>query len=156
MNPQNLSEEIISDFRDAFKTFDTDEDGYLSLKELGDLLISLGQPVSPEELKEMTNEVDIEGNGTVDFKEFIQLMARKMRDFDNEEEYIEAFKLFDKNLDDLISIDELRDVMSILGQYVWGESPSEEDLMQMIKEADLDFDGYLNFSEFLKKIQNTH
>ena len=79
-----------------------------------------------------------------------------MRDFDNEEEYIEAFKLFDKNLDDLISIDELRDVMSILGQYVWGESPSEEDLMQMIKEADLDFDGYLNFSEFLKKIQNTH
>ena len=45
---------------------------------------------------------------------FIQLMARKMRDFDNEEEYIEAFKLFDKNLDDLISIDELRDVMSIL------------------------------------------
>jgi len=83
-------------------------------------------------------------------------MARKMRDFDNEEEYIEAFKLFDKNLDDLISIDELRDVMSILGQYVWGESPTEEDLMQMIKEADLDFDGYLNFSEFLKKIQNTH
>jgi calmodulin len=79
-----------------------------------------------------------------------------MRDFDNEEEYIEAFKLFDKNLDDLISIDELRDVMSILGQYVWGESPTEEDLMQMIKEADLDFDGYLNFSEFLKKIQNTH
>ena len=64
--------------------------------------------------------------------------------------------MFDKNLDDLISIDELRDVMSILGQYIWGESPSEEDLMQMIKEADLDFDGYLNFSEFLKKIQNTH
>ena len=91
MNSQNLSEEIISDFRDAFKTFDTDEDGYLSLKELGDLLISLGQPVTPEQLKEMTNEVDIEGNGTVDFKEFIQLMARKMRDFDNEEEYIEAF-----------------------------------------------------------------
>ena len=83
-----MTEELIADFRDAFKTFDTDEDGYLSFKELGDLLISLGVPVTKEELTEMTNEIDIEGNGTIDFKEFILLMARKMRDYDNEDEYI--------------------------------------------------------------------
>ena len=43
-NQNNLGamiEELISDFRDTFKTFDTDDDGYLSFKELGDLLISL-------------------------------------------------------------------------------------------------------------------
>ena len=80
-------------------------------------------------------------------------MARKLRDMDNEEEYIEAFKIFDKNSDDLISIDELREVMTILGQYVWNETPSDEEIVQMIKDADEDFDGYLNFSEFLKKIQ---
>ena len=51
-----MTEELIGDFRDAFKTFDTDEDGYLSLKELKDLLISLGQDVSNEELTEMINE----------------------------------------------------------------------------------------------------
>ena len=143
---KQLSELTIGDYRDAFKTFDTDEDGYLSLKEVSDLLISLGTPVSEDELREMTNEVDIEGNGTVDFKEFIQLMARKLRDMDNEEEYIEAFKIFDKNSDDLISIDELREVMTILGQYVWGETPTDEEIVQMIKDADEDFDGYLNFS----------
>ena len=98
-----MTEELISDFRDAFKTFDTDEDGYLSLKELKDLLIELGVPVTNEELTEMTNEIDIEGNGTIDFKEFILLMARKMRDYDNEDEYIEAFRIIDKNNDDLIS-----------------------------------------------------
>ena len=153
-SPQKqLSELTIGDYRDAFKTFDLDEDGYLSLKEVSDLLMSLGMPVSEDELREMTNEVDIEGNGTVDFKEFIQLMARKLRDMDNEEEYIEAFKIFDKNSDDLISIDELREVMTILGQYVWNETPSDEEIVQMIKDADEDFDGYLNFSEFLKKIQ---
>ena len=150
---KQLSELTIGDYRDAFKTFDLDEDGYLSLKEVSDLLMSLGMPVSEDELREMTNEVDIEGNGTVDFKEFIQLMARKLRDMDNEEEYIEAFKIFDKNSDDLISIDELREVMTILGQYVWNETPSDEEIVQMIKDADEDFDGYLNFSEFLKKIQ---
>ena len=156
-SPQKqLSELTIGDYRDAFKTFDLDEDGYLSLKEVSDLLMSLGMPVSEDELREMTNEVDIEGNGTVDFKEIIQLMARKLRDMDNEEEYIEAFKIFDKNSDDLISIDELREVMTILGQYVWNETPSDEEIVQMIKDADEDFDGYLNFSEFLKKIQSIH
>ena len=139
-SPQKqLSELTIGDYRDAFKTFDLDEDGYLSLKEVSDLLMSLGMPVSEDELREMTNEVDIEGNGTVDFKEFIQLMARKLRDMDNEEEYIEAFKIFDKNSDDLISIDELREVMTILGQYVWNETPSDEEIVQMIKDADEDF-----------------
>ena len=151
-----MTEELISDFKDAFKTFDTDEDGYLSLKELGDLLISLGQPVTEEELREMTNEIDIEQNGTIDFKEFILLMARKMRDYDNEDEYIEAFRIIDKNKDDLISKEELKEAMTIIGQFVWGESPTDEDIAYMIKEADTDGDGFLHYSDFIKKIKSIH
>ena len=151
-----MTEELISDFRDAFKTFDTDEDGYLSFKELADLLISLGVPVTKEELTEITNEVDIEGNGTIDFKEFILLMARKMRDYDNEDEYIEAFKIFDKNGDDLISKEEMKEVMTILGQFVWGESPTDDDIALMIKEADTDGDEFLHYSDFIKKIKSIH
>ena len=155
-NSGAMTEELISDFRDAFKTFDTDEDGYLSFKELGDLLISLGVPVTKEELTEMTNEVDIEGNGTIDFKEFILLMARKMRDYDNEDEYIEAFRIFDKNNDDLISKEELKEVMTILGQFVWGESPTDDDIALMIKEADTDGDEFLHYSDFIRKIKSIH
>ena len=151
-----MTEELISDFRDAFKTFDTDEDGYLSLKELRDLLISLGQEVTNEEITEMTNEIDIEGNGTIDFKEFILLMARKMRDYDNEDEYIEAFRIFDKNRNDLISKEELKEAMTIIGQFVWGESPTDEDIEYMIKEADTDGDGFLHYSDFIKKIKSIH
>ena len=151
-----LTEEMIGDYRDAFKRFDLDQDGYLSLKELGDLLISLGHPVSQEDLRDMTNEIDIEGNGTVDFKEFIQLMARKIRDIDNEEEYIEAFKIFDRNNDDSISVEEMKEIMTILGQYVWGVSPTDEEMIEMIKEADTDYDGYLHYSDFIKKIKSIH
>ena len=151
-----MTEELIADFRDAFKTFDTDEDGYLSLKELGDLLIELGVPVSKEELTEMTNEIDIEGNGTIDFKEFILLMARKMRDYDNEDEYIEAFRIIDQNNDDLISKEELKDAMTRIGQFVWGESPTDEDIAYMIKEADTDGDGFLHYSDFIRKIKSIH
>jgi Ca2+-binding EF-hand superfamily protein len=37
------------------------------------------------------------GNGTIDFPEFLTMMARKMKDTDSEEEEIrEAFRVFDK------------------------------------------------------------
>jgi hypothetical protein len=40
---------------------------------------SLGQNPTEAELQDMVNEVDADGNGTIDFPEFIQLMARKMK-----------------------------------------------------------------------------
>ena len=36
------------------------------------------------------------GNGTIDFPEFLTMMARKMKDTDSEEEIKEAFRVFDK------------------------------------------------------------
>ena len=53
---------------------------------------SLGQNPTEAELQDMINEVDADGNGTIDFPEFLSLMARKMKDTDTEEELIEAFK----------------------------------------------------------------
>ena len=57
---------------------------------------SLGQNPTEAELQDMINEVDADGNGTIDFPEFLTMMARKMRDTDSEEEIKEAFKVFDK------------------------------------------------------------
>jgi len=37
------------------------------------------------------------GNGTIDFEEFINMMAKKMRETDSEEELREAFRVFDKD-----------------------------------------------------------
>ena len=54
---------------------------------------SLGQNPTEAELQDMINEVDADGNGTIDFPEFLTLMARKMKDTDSEEEILEAFKV---------------------------------------------------------------
>ena len=40
---------------------------------------SLGQNPTEAELQDMINEVDADGNGTIDFPEFLNLMARKMK-----------------------------------------------------------------------------
>jgi calmodulin len=41
----------------------------------------------------LLHQVDADGNGTIDFPEFLTLMARKMKDTDSEEEILEAFKV---------------------------------------------------------------
>ena len=76
---------------------------------------SLGQNPTEAELQDMINEVDADGNGTIDFPEFLTMMAREMRDTDSEEEIKEAFKVFDKDGNGYISAAELRHVMTNLG-----------------------------------------
>ena len=153
---ENLTEETINQFRYFFDLFDKDSSGSITTKELGTIMRNLGQNPSEEELKQMIREVDLNGDGTIDFKEFLGLMARKMRDYDNEDEYIEAFRIFDKNNDDLISKEEFKEAMTIIGQFVWGESPTDADIEYMIKEADTDGDGFLHYSDFIRKIKSIH
>ncbi|URE21499.1 hypothetical protein MUK42_10586 [Musa troglodytarum] len=74
-----LTEEQISEFQEAFCLFDKDGDGCITLEELGTVIKSLGQNPSEEELQEMIREVDSDGNGTIEFAEFLNLMSRKVK-----------------------------------------------------------------------------
>ncbi|XP_059484906.1 calmodulin-beta-like isoform X1 [Neocloeon triangulifer] len=139
-----LTEDQVAEFKEAFMLFDKDEDGTITMAELGVVMRSLGQRPSETELRDMVNEVDQDGNGTIEFNEFLQMMSKKMRGADNEEELREAFRVFDKNNDGLISSIELRHVMTNLGEKL-----SDEEVDDMIKEADLDGDGMVNYEEFV-------
>ena len=89
----------------------------ITARELGTVMRSLGQNPTEGKLRDMINEVDSDGNGTVDFPEFLDMMARKMRDTDSEEETKEAFKVFDKDGNGYISPAELKYVMTCQGRY---------------------------------------
>lgn len=106
--------------------FDKDGDGTITTKELGTVMRSLGQNPTEAELQDMINEVDADGNGTIDFPEFLSLMARKMKDTDTEEELIEAFKVFDRDGNGFISAAELRHVMTNLGEKLTDEEVDSE------------------------------
>nr|KAG5711886.1 hypothetical protein BaRGS_026327 [Batillaria attramentaria] len=139
-----LNEEQIAEFKEAFSLFDKDGDGTITTKELGTVMRSLGQNPTEAELQDMINEVDADGNGTIDFPEFLTMMARKMKDTDSEEEIREAFRVFDKDGNGFISAAELRHVMTNLGEKL-----TDEEVDEMIREADIDGDGQINYEEFV-------
>ncbi|EHB02604.1 Calmodulin [Heterocephalus glaber] len=140
-----LTEEQIAEFKEAFSLFDKDGDGTITTKELGTVMRSLGQNPTEAELQDMINEVDADGNGTIDFPEFLTMMARKMKDTDSEEEIREAFRVFDKDGNGYISAAELRHVMTNLGEKL-----TDEEVDEMIREADIDGDGQVNYEEFVQ------
>ncbi|GFQ04153.1 calmodulin [Phtheirospermum japonicum] len=106
---------------------------------------SLGQNPTEDELQDMINEVDADGNEIIVFPEFLNLMARKMKDTDSEEELKEAFRVFDKGQNGFISAAELCHVMTN-----FGEKLTYEEVDEMMREADVDGDGQIKYEEFVK------
>lgn len=141
----HLTEEQLAEFKEAFALFDTDGDGAITTKELGTVMRSLGHNPTEAELQGMINEVDANCSSTVDFPEFLSLMAKRSKDTDSEEEIREAFRVFDKDGNGYISAAELRHVMTNLGEKL-----TDEEVDEMIKEADGDGDGRVNYEEFVR------
>ncbi|ONI04838.1 hypothetical protein PRUPE_6G342600 [Prunus persica] len=74
-----LTEQQIAEFQEAFCLLDMDGDGCITIEELGTALKSLDQHPTEEELQNMISEIDADGNGTIEFGEFLHLMARKIQ-----------------------------------------------------------------------------
>ncbi|XP_030668324.1 calmodulin-like [Nomascus leucogenys] len=104
---------------------------------------SLRQHPTEAELQDMTYEVDADSNGRVGFPESVTMRARKMKDAGSEEEMREAFRVFDKDGNGYTSAPELRHAMRNLGEKL-----TDEEVDEMIREADIDGDSQVNYEEF--------
>lgn len=146
---RGINEEKKQELRQGFNQFDSDKDGLITFIELHDLMNSLNYKTSEAELQDLVNEVEITEKGQLSFSNFLELMARKLKEVDTEEELMEAFKIFDKDNTNLISTKNLMAVFSMIDEKI-----KEEEILQMMKESDLDSDGYLNFDEFCRMVKN--
>jgi calmodulin len=73
------------------------------------------------------------------------MMGRKLQDVDREDELSQAFKVFDKDGNGYITSEELALVMANLGEKL-----SKAELTEMMKEADTNGDGKIDYAEFVK------
>merc|ERR1712150_195749 len=104
-----------------------------------------------QEIREAFDLFDTDGSGTIDFQEFLEMMTAKMGEKDSREEILKAFRLFDDDETGKISFRNLKRVAKELG-----ESMSDEELQEMIDEADRDGDGEVNEEEFMRIIEKTN
>lgn len=85
----------------------TDGNGEITSRELGTVMRSLGYNPTEAELLDMIDEVDANGNGAVDFPEFLTMMARKAQDAD-EEEMRQSFNIYDREGKGYITAQDLK------------------------------------------------
>ena len=140
-----LTEEQKQEIKEAFDLFDTDGSGNIDQKELKVAMRALGFEPKREEIKKMIADVDKDGSGVIDFPEFLDMMTQKMAERDPREEMLKAFRLFDDDETGKISFKNLKRVAKELG-----ENMTDEEIHEMIEEADKDQDGYVVFEDFYK------
>lgn len=140
-----LTDDQKQEIREAFDLFDSDGSGQIDAKELKVVMKALGFEPTKEEIRKMIASVDKDGSGTVNFDEFLVMMTTKMAERDPREEMIKAFRLFDDDETGKITFKNLKRVAVELG-----ENMTDEELQDMIDEADRDGDGEVSLDEFLR------
>lgn len=148
---QELTPDQKQEIREAFDLFDSDGSGTIEIKELKVALRALGFEPKKEDMKKMISEMDKSGSGKIDFNEFLELMTAKMAEKDSKEEILKAFRLFDDDETNAISFKNLKRVAKELG-----ENLTDEELQEMIDEADRNGDGLIDEDEFLRIMKKTN
>jgi len=141
-----LSEEQVEDVREAFELFDIDHSGAIDVRELKAAIRALGMDVTPEELKKMVSDVDKDGNGTIEFPEFLGMMTAKMSRTASEEEIAKCFKLFDHDATGMITLKNLFHARSILGM----DDVTDAQLENMLNQADRSRRGAISLADFIR------
>ncbi|XP_070613764.1 uncharacterized protein [Erythrolamprus reginae] len=146
-----LSEDQKQEIREAFDLFDTEGCGSIDVKELKVAMRALGFEPKKEEIKKMIAETGKDESSAISFEDFLAMMTTKMNEKDCKEEILKAFRLFDDDGTGKISFKNLKRVSKELG-----ENLSDEELQEMIDEADRDGDGEINEEEFLRIMKKTN
>uniref|UniRef100_A0A803KXW0 EF-hand domain-containing protein n=2 Tax=Chenopodium quinoa TaxID=63459 RepID=A0A803KXW0_CHEQI len=140
----------MQEMKRVFETYDRNKDGKISKEEFKAMLRAInGKGVTVNSDVEAANAfqvADKDGDGFIDFKEFMELHNNKVKSKDIES----AFRIFDSDGDGKISAKELMEVLRRMGQMY-----SLESCNKMIREVDNDGDGLINLAEFTTMMTTT-
>jgi len=138
-----LEDNEIKDLKDIFYAFDQDKDGQISLKELQDGFLQLKSTHLPEEdILNLFKSIDVDKNFRIDYTEFLAATISE-KNYLKRERLFEAFCMLDKDNNGKITKEELMEVLKT-------EKSQEKEIEKYIKIADINGDGIIDYTEFLK------
>jgi len=144
-----MTDEQKREVKEAFDLFDTDNSGAIDAKELKIAMQALGFEPSSDEVAKMVRDIDVDGNATVEFEEFLEMMEGKMSGKDPVEEMSKAFKLYDIDGKGKITVGDMQRVAKELG-----ENLSKDELQGILDESDRDGSGTITEDEFVRVMRN--
>jgi calmodulin len=140
-----LEEDKLKECKIIFDMFDENKDNKISLNELGDILRICGAAPSQQELMMIIKNLEENGNENISFEIFIKLLERLLNTQDSEEDLINEFRKIDKVGDGTMAASDLKKLMS---NY---ENPLQsQEIDEIIQEANVDENGYINIQRFVK------
>lgn len=140
-------EQKIRVMRKGFMFFDTHKSGFVKTDEINQILNHMGQLFDDEELQNLIDVTDVEGNGKVNFDGFCRIAGKFMEEEDEaamQQELKEAFRMYDKEGNGYITTTVLREILAALDDKL-----TNDDLDGMIEEIDSDDSGTVDFEEFM-------
>ena len=140
-----ISEEAKANYMDAFNMFDTNHDGTITSQKIGELMRKLGKNPTQAQLAQIIENIAKTDSKQIGFDDFVELMEQKNKENDPEIEIINTFQIFDKDNNGLISNEEFFHIIR-----TFGETLTDEEIKEIITEADVDGDGYINYEEFVR------
>ena len=144
-----LTDANVQEIKAVFQLFDSEvNDGNITKPEMLRFMNQIGVSPSKAEMDEFFNMFDSNGNGMIDFPEFLSLITKQLESdpTEAEEELQDAFNLFDENQDGLITSKELYQILARLGV----ERITEKDVEKMVDELAPHNNGYISFDDFKK------
>ncbi|KAJ7384138.1 Myosin light polypeptide 6 [Desmophyllum pertusum] len=114
-----LSEDQISEHKEAFLLFDRRGDGKIESTQLGEVLRSLGHNPTQAEVKKSLKEVDPSGANRISFEEFLPIFlsfGQRKPIHRSNEGFVDGLRVFDRDGNGQISAAELRHVLTGLGE----------------------------------------
>jgi len=143
-----LTAEQREDFKEAFSLFDKDGDGTVSTRELVVVMRSIGLNPSLDEIQHMMDEIVPGNGGNIGLDDFMELMAKKIKETEMQDELKEVFKTFDRDGKGYYNLADLRAMV-----YQYGERMSDEEIKKMFLEQDTNKNRQITYDEFLKIIR---
>mmetsp|Transcript_128122 Transcript_128122/g.370912 ORF Transcript_128122/g.370912 Transcript_128122/m.370912 type:complete len:168 (+) Transcript_128122:111-614(+) len=148
----NLSEEDLQEFREIFNLVDSDKGGSIGTEELARLMETLGIRTTTEELRLMVSEIDENGNGEIDFDEFVQVMCRKVNTDYTSDEVRKAFKIFSSDAPDgQIRVKDLEKALQIYGR----EKLTADEAKNLVAQIESD-NGFFKYDEYVRMMMEEH
>ena len=117
----------------------------LTLPALVNVMKTVGQTPTESDMIDLMREMDIDSSGTIDFYEFIYMIARHMHPNNTEQEIRQAFDLFDHDQDGMITFQELKSTV----EKSLPLAVNDVELRQMVEFADRSGSASVSFEDFL-------